>query len=1036
MTQLSRGDRIIDPTNPTATAVVVEGPISVGGRYFYVILTASQEELTMPEDELRKKETNHSSPASWLVERPLVDQVSLSCAATFLKMTSSLTDMIYSFSAARTLFRPHQFKPVLKLIESSTHRLLLADEVGLGKTIEAGLIWTELDARASLRRVLVVCPSGLVAKWQLEMDRRFDRELRPMTSADLVDFATLYADRGDSARLSGVISYAQLRNQRVIDTLSNQPPTFDLVIFDEAHALRNPSTRTHHAAQLVTDNSDAVVFLSATPVNLGSDDLFQLMHLLRPDEFTRKELFASQIEPNSHVNLALRRLTNNFPPDNAGVLQALRGVETTQQRGLYQRNPIYQRTCAVLAADGDLSRESVVEIQNDLSRLNTLSSVYTRTRKRDLRDHTTVRRATHLQVVLTEHEKALYESTLGLVGELRGSASGFAPALAAVMPARQASSCLPAMRKYVDTLQARGKVEVDVAEGEEDDDDSPGLVLELEHSARLERLMDDLSSRSDSLGSVDTKFEALTRALDGFYARPGPTQVLLFSFFRLTLDYLDSQLSALGYRCAQMHGGTLIRERTQLVQRFRDGELDILLCSEVGSEGLDFEFCDVLVNYDLPWNPMRVEQRIGRLDRFGQQHPIVHIINFEIDGTIDSDIFLRLYRRIGVFEQSIGELEPILGATVREVTRGLITVGLTSAEQQQLADRTALAVEAQRHDVERFNEAQDQLVSADAFVEDALQSARDSRRYLTPFELERYAAGFLREAAHPAKLTQSGRDDGVLLLQGSPLLADRLRELSQAFLTPAFSEVITRLESGSLAVTFDAERAYGSEATFLSHRHPLLRAVTEYYRPESRRIHPGGYVRIPAVESADVGQWIFYVFALSATGLMPQRTLFAVASRLEDPSRVEPAVGDQILSWLAGPDVTAMKESDIPFLDPEAAVRCYEAMLQFVAVERDDAKARLVERNEALIGQRQDSLSRELEVRKSRLAEMANRPGLNDRIRRMRTGQITNLETEMNSRIAHLDKNREVAVGFNVVLGGLADLTRLAVVSEKGTPIT
>ena len=175
---------------------------------------------------------------------------------TQLKLTSSLTDLVYSFSSARTLFRVHQFRPVLKLIQSAVHRLLLADEVGLGKTIEAGLIWTELDARSPVRRTLIVTPPGLTRKWQMEMERRFDREARLLTASDLLDFVELYAERGDRAVLAGVISYPQLRNERLVAALSTRPPTLDLAIFDEAHALRNPSTRTHHAAELVVENTE------------------------------------------------------------------------------------------------------------------------------------------------------------------------------------------------------------------------------------------------------------------------------------------------------------------------------------------------------------------------------------------------------------------------------------------------------------------------------------------------------------------------------------------------------------------------------------------------------------------------------------------------------------------------------------------------------------------------------------------------------------------------------------------------------------
>ena len=118
----------------------------------------------------------------------------------------------------------------------------------------------------------------------------------------------------------------------------------------------------------------------------------------------------------------------------------------------------------------------------------------------------------------------------------------------------------------------------------------------------------------------------------------------------------------------------------------------MLLLSQVGAEGLDFEFCNVMVNYDLPWNPMQVEQRIGRLDRFGQQHEKIFILNMHVPGTIESDIFERLYSRIGVFERSIGELEPILRDDLKDITRTLLDPTLTQAERDRESERVAVAL--------------------------------------------------------------------------------------------------------------------------------------------------------------------------------------------------------------------------------------------------------------------------------------------------------------------------------------------------------
>ncbi|MBN8781420.1 MAG: DEAD/DEAH box helicase family protein, partial [Terrimonas ferruginea] len=258
---------MVDPTNPSATAVILSAPTAIGGEHFYLVRLSSGDETYLPEGELARQEVDRSSPVSWLTDRPLLDPAAMARAMTVLKSTSSLTDILYSLSASRTLFRVHQFKPVLKVIDSPRHRLLLADEVGLGKTIEAGLVWTELAARTDVRRVLILCPSGLREKWRIEMRRRFDRDLKVMDRMAFAEWLDTFAEIGLSSRLEAVASFAQLRSDDLLEKIARVAPHFDLVIVDEAHALRNPDTKTHQLGELLAQNSDALLLLSATVGN-------------------------------------------------------------------------------------------------------------------------------------------------------------------------------------------------------------------------------------------------------------------------------------------------------------------------------------------------------------------------------------------------------------------------------------------------------------------------------------------------------------------------------------------------------------------------------------------------------------------------------------------------------------------------------------------------------------------------------------------------------------------------------------------------
>lgn len=1010
---------MIDPNDATKTAVILEGPEVVAGTRYYFILTAAQEELFFPEAALVKRQVDQRSPVSWLVDRPLVSPDRLARMVTQLKITTGLTDIVYSFSSTRTLFRVHQFKPVLKIIDSPVHRLLLADEVGLGKTIEAGLAWAEIDARAPTARVLVLCPGGLRRKWQNELGRRFDRDMDLVDRSGFLDFVERYHERGDAARFLGICSYSQLRHDSVLEVLSQRPPTFDLVIADEAHAMRNPETKTHQLGELLSQNTDGLLLLSATPVNLGADDLFHLLRLLLPDEFTDPALFRREIEPNAHINRALALLRSAVPPPITQVLRHLRLVEETSQRDRFLRNPMYAEVLRTLSGEGGMTAATITDLERDLTGLNSLAHVYTRTRKRELKDQPAIRRAQSPMVELTPPEQELYEAAVRLVGELRQRVQGVAPALSAIMPARQASSCLPVMRDYVQALLASGKVQADLEEGEEDDEtrleDLSDAPVELDR--RSVHAIGDIRRLWDATEGCDTKFDVLVEYLAHLRAQ-GVEKFLIFSFFRLTLAYLHRQLAALGLRCGQMDGSTPMKRRDELIDQFREGQIDILLSSEIGSEGLDFEFCNVVINYDLPWNPMRLEQRIGRIDRFGQRSPVIHVLNFQIPGTIDTEIFFRLYNRIGIFEHSIGELEPILGETFSELSKAMAKEDLTVEEQRRLADQVALAIERESQDLARFDEAKDRLVGADTYVDHALDEAYRNRRYITPDELARYVDGFLREETSPARLDSASPGTHLHPLFGSPALAEHLRTHGRQWASPSFFDLVTRLETGGpVPATFEAEVAYQQRAEFLTIRHPLVRSTAKFYDDNVGRLHNGGYVELPSKENK--GSWIFFLFLLTATGLMPRRSLFGVAWNRRT-GVVSTELGQEIQTFLAGPDPARKAERDIPMLEPEECIAAYQAVLAAVDQARGELSQELQRRNDAMISARQESLSQGCSVRKHRLDELAERPGINERIRRMRLGQIRNLEERTRTAIRELENRRSVTVGFKPVAGGLA----------------
>lgn len=251
---------------------------------------------------------------------------------TFEKLRGSLDDLLYSMDAAQIDFLPYQFRPVLKFIDSPTERLLIADEVGLGKTIESALIWLELQGRRDAKRLLVVCPNMIAGKWRRELRVKFGFHAELGGSEQLRQAVAGFEKEGERLRFARICTYTGLRPPKsdlphlayddeeeisprgqLARTLINweQPSEtklFDLVIFDEAHYMRNPEASTSRLGTTITNAAEAVLCVSATPVNNRSTDLFTLLRFLDPDVFESQFLFGILLAENQPAVAVMRAL--------------------------------------------------------------------------------------------------------------------------------------------------------------------------------------------------------------------------------------------------------------------------------------------------------------------------------------------------------------------------------------------------------------------------------------------------------------------------------------------------------------------------------------------------------------------------------------------------------------------------------------------------------------------------------------------------------------------------------------------------------
>ncbi len=967
------------------------------GQWWYRI-RVDERTVTVAEHDLQPPEID-DDPYEWIARSPAhADR--FAATLTRAKLREQLTDTVYSFRATKTIFRAYQFRPVIRLLETGQLRLLIADEVGLGKTIEAGLVWTELDARRQADRVLVVCPSMLVPKWRAEMRERFDYELQDLDRSRLDEMLERIDEDRMPSRFAGACSLERLRVWSGLEDLAELAPRFDLVIVDEAHAFRNSQTKSHALGALLSDWADALIFLSATPLNLGNEDLFSLLQLLAPGEFDNRFVLEQRLEPNAVLH-ALSASFFDVDVTNAERLRRLRAVDSLDFGRAVIVRPEYRELEALLKSETLLAPQ-IAQAKRLIGQLHALSAVVTRTRKVEVQERKAVREAVPIPVEWTDPEAEFYAAFERWQID-RARALQLPVGFVTQMPLRLASTCLPAARdRVLNWRDELGDEDLDATDDDVSWDISrpPAELLELAHC----------------LGEVDTKFDAFLGHL-----RPvveSGRRVLVFTFSRRALAYLSERLS-IDFRIAVMHGGVGRETRHDIMRRFRDHDFDVLLASRVASEGLDFEFCSAIVNYDLPWNPMEVEQRIGRVDRFGQEEDKVLILNFHTPGTIETDIVERVHQRIGVFTDSIGELEPILQSQMGELRRAMFDFSLTDSERERRLNEMLTAIEEQRLAIDDVEAAASFLSSTDTaeidgFEEDLLESGR----YVGQLELVHLLRDWV--SGSPGAHCEMSSGGTHLTFRGTAAMELHLRGVESAgerSRTEIDQLAKAMLDERDLVLCLDPEHARKTGQHLLCAINPLVRAALRvpgstqarfaHIGVKSNTVTPGSYLVLLAV-----ARWV---------GLRPSVEFWTAAVDLDAGGLTNKNVGSTVLAALAESQI---EERDARIdVDLNASLREAERVLR---KRHEEESRRRQTMNTALVESRRISL-RETHARK--VAQIERR--IETLTERGSTGVIHLQEAQRSNQDRLL---REAEERLEQSLHGRMDVEMIAVCVAEVTP--
>ena len=815
---------------------------------------------------------------------------------------------LYSLNSAKIDYIPYQFRPVLKIVKSDSPRILIADGVGVGKTIEAGLVLKELQARFDYKSVLVICPRPLITekKWQNELKRFGEKfvhidgkQLKYCIEETELDYGEWPSDYQkciipyslfDEAVVCGTATKDGVVKKLDRKSLSDLKPfpKFDLVILDEAHHIKNQNTFAYQAAQMFCDNSESIVLLTATPIQLADKDLFVLLNLLRPDLVFDIDSFRHMAKPNPFINEAAKIIRSNQENWQEAALEQLKlAGDTPWGVAMLTTNPTYQKAVRMLNRD-TITSEQRVELIGEVESLHTFANMINRTRRRDIGNFT-LRKSETIKVTFTEAQRELYsllmKTQADILIKLHGD-RGIRFMMTTIM--RQAASCIHGLKPFLQTILTRRFDELDISGLDVEDDTNTELGEKLYQTMSVPKIKEAVKQillLADGLDEQDNKFDALLNTIQGKQNMEN-NRVMVFSSFRHTLTYLADKLISAGIRVGVVHGGVPDEDRVKLRSRFMMNKsekraIDVLLFSEVGCEGLDYQFCDCMVNYDLPWNPQAIEQRIGRIDRNGQKSESVSIVNIITEDTIDCDIYDRCLSRIGVFNASIGDSEQILGDITKEIYNIAEQYILNPEERreklQQLQDNQIRLIQEQQK-MEDEKHTFFGLDLSENVIKKELQDATNI--HLSAEAIERLVETYLEK--------RLGDNSAYILGEGKAktlrLNADNRRLLFEDYCklpkqaNPVFKQWDQYLNNSVPfeKITFDGEYASeNSDVVFIMPTHPLVKQALKCFEDEpilcSLKVK---------TDSLPAGEYPFIIYEWLYKGVKPDNKLQVVT--LED----------------------------------------------------------------------------------------------------------------------------------------------------------
>lgn len=616
---LSVGDFVFD-TIEKANVQVLEKIEAWGYTSYKVFNPATGRVYKANEEQLSSSGSTMQYDENYLRYVTLLSKIKNETAGGFL---SSLASGIIPL--------PHQLHVLNRAMETNNIRYILADEVGLGKTIEAGMIIRELKSRGLVSRILVVCPTGLVTQWVSEMQEKFHEKFQVILPSDYDTIRRLTDNDDVYGQFDQVISpmdsikpiekhagwseeKVEKYNEERIYAIVNSG--WDLIIIDEAHRVAGSSGEVarYKLGNLLAQASPYLLLLSATPHNGKTEPFLRLIRLLDADAFPNaKSIVREQVAP------FLIRTEKREAIDNNG-------------------NLLFKNRITHLVT---ISWDERNNLQRELYEM--VSSYVAKTYNKALRNR---KKNMCLIFLLIIMQRMVTSSTAAIRQSLE-----------------RRLNVLLEQRTCVGNLREEDLDELNIEDGVEDALEAISLDMELE----IEELKQIISlAKQAQFQNQDAKVEPLLNEIDAILSEDRTQKVIIFTEFVATQTYLQELLVNRGYTVTILNGGMSIDERNAAMQEFKTST-SIFISTDAGGEGLNLQFANIIINYDLPWNPMKIEQRCGRVDRIGQQRD-VHIYNFIVGETVENRVREVLEEKLSVIlkEMGVDKYSDVLDSEVAE----------------------------------------------------------------------------------------------------------------------------------------------------------------------------------------------------------------------------------------------------------------------------------------------------------------------------------------------------------------------------------